>query len=253
MSSNLQKALGRIFGLFPGSSFRLLLLRLIGVKAGAATHVRWGAWVGRDVRLGAGVLLDYGCRLDPGAIVADGCRIGPESFIGAGVELGRDVVIGARALVANAVVGEGSHIEFGVVFTGFQDGTIRIGRHTYIGIYNVLDWSGGLTIGDHVHIAGPSVGVWTHSSVNQALRGGVLRDHYMKTVGAVRIGDNCYIGGNSTIYPGVSIGSFAVVTPNSAVNRDVPSNSMVGGTPARAVRSIRTDGAEVHFDELAQT
>lgn len=252
VSENVAKLLGRVFGLFPSSPLRLLLLGLIGVKSQQGARLRWGAWVGKDVRLGANAFLDYRCRLGAGAVIGDGCRIGQESFVGDGVILGSGVIIGARAVVANAVVGEGSQVEFGVVFTGFQDGTIHIGRHTYIGIYNVLDWSGGLKIGDHVHIAGPSVGVWTHTSVPQALRGGSLTDHQMKTVGPVLIGDNTYIGGNSTIYPGISIGAFVVVAPNSAVNRDVPANTMVGGTPARALRSIRVDGSEVRFEPVAQ-
>ena len=55
--------------------------------------------------------------------------------------------------------------------------------------------------------------------------------------GPVRIGDNVLIGTNTTILAGVVIENGATVSACSLVNEDVPGEVMVGGVPAREIRS----------------
>ncbi|MCT1391420.1 acyltransferase [Peribacillus frigoritolerans] len=52
----------------------------------------------------------------------------------------------------------------------------------------------------------------------------------------VEIGNNVWIGCNSTILKGVSIGDGAVVAANSVVTKDVPPKVLVGGNPAKIIR-----------------
>lgn len=54
--------------------------------------------------------------------------------------------------------------------------------------------------------------------------------------GRVEIGSGVMLGANSTILPGVRIGSGAVVGAGALVNRDVPPGALVAGVPARIVR-----------------
>jgi acetyltransferase-like isoleucine patch superfamily enzyme len=55
------------------------------------------------------------------------------------------------------------------------------------------------------------------------------------------IGSRCQIGAHSFIMPGVTIGDECMVAPASVVMRDVPSNTLVAGNPARPIeRGIRT-------------
>jgi exopolysaccharide acyltransferase PssR len=64
--------------------------------------------------------------------------------------------------------------------------------------------------------------ILTHDYVNQR-----NRDVY--------IGDNCFIGANAIILPGVTIGNSCIVAAASVVARDVPAGSLVAGNPARVV------------------
>lgn len=54
---------------------------------------------------------------------------------------------------------------------------------------------------------------------------------------AVRIGNGVFIGMNSLVLKGVSIGDNAVVGAGSVVTRDVPSGAVVAGNPAKLVRA----------------
>ena len=54
----------------------------------------------------------------------------------------------------------------------------------------------------------------------------------------IRIGDRVWVGANCTILAGVTIGDDVVIAAGSLVNKDVPSNSIVAGVPARWIRSI---------------
>lgn len=167
-------------------------------------------------------------------------RLGNYVRLLGGVKIGNDVKIGSNARLSKIEIGDQSHIETGVIITGCGSGRITVGRQSYIGPNNILDWSDHIIIGDYVHIAGPSTGLWTHSSVKQALDGVPLGDKDTKhrPTAPIYIGHYAYIGGNCTIYPGVTIGHNAVVAPNSAVDKDVAPYTLVGGVPAKYIKKI---------------
>lgn len=163
--------------------------------------------------------------------------------IGKCVVLNNGVLIGSNAKIENIEIGENSHIEGGVIITGYGNGKIIIGKESYIGINNTLDWSNLIEIGNYVHIAGPSTGIWTHSSAGMCLHSIPLNEKAEKyrPTAPVTIDDNVYIGGNCTIYPGITIGHHSIVTPNSVVTKSVKPYTMVGGVPAKILRIIKVD------------
>jgi len=117
---------------------------------------------------------------------------------------------------------------------------LHCGEHVWVGENVVLDASGGLTVGAHTTFAVGAL-VWTHSSAFANL----MLDNSSGNPWIVRkptkIGFGCYIGGPSSIYPGVTIGNKVVVLPMSVVTENVPDNVMVGGSPAKVIRSIDAD------------
>lgn len=52
------------------------------------------------------------------------------------------------------------------------------------------------------------------------------------------VGRNVWIGSNSTILQGVTIGDNSIIAAGSVVTKDVPANAIVAGVPARFIRSI---------------
>lgn len=56
------------------------------------------------------------------------------------------------------------------------------------------------------------------------------------------IGDQCFIGGNSIILPGVKVGNNSIVAAGAVVTKDVPPNSIVAGSPAKVIKTgIKTE------------
>ena len=67
--------------------------------------------------------------------------------------------------------------------------------------------------------------------------------------GETRIGERCFVGANAIIMCGVTIGDEVIVGAGAVVTKDVPSHSIIGGNPARIIRSnIRTK----RFGQLVQ-
>lgn len=94
-----------------------------------------------------------------------------------------------------------------------------------------------VTIGDRVMV-GPNVSIFaaTHEVDVESRRRNI---EFAKPV---RIGDDCWIGGHSVILPGVTIGEGCTVAASSVVTRDVPAWSVVMGSPARVVKTVRPLG-----------
>ncbi|MDG6997812.1 MAG: hypothetical protein JRN15_01715 [Nitrososphaerota archaeon] len=61
--------------------------------------------------------------------------------------------------------------------------------------------------------------------------------------GKIVVGENSYIGVNSVILPGVTIGDHCLIAAGSIVNKNIPSYSIAAGNPARIIGSVN-DGVE---------
>lgn len=114
-------------------------------------------------------------------------------------------------------------------------GDVRVGKDTWIGPFTVLDGSGGLSIGDYCSISA-GVQLYTHDTVRWALSGGTHKPDRRPTT----IGSRCYIGPNTVVAKGVSIGDGSVIGANSLVLDDVPAGSRAFGNPCRVVGSAAT-------------
>jgi len=107
----------------------------------------------------------------------------------------------------------------------------RIGKNVYINhLCSLLDM-GTISIGDNVLI-GPKVNILTEEHpVNPAKRKALM-------VRPVVIKNGAWIGAGATILPGVTIGDNSVVAAGAVVNKDVPDNTVVGGIPAKFIKTL---------------
>lgn len=113
-------------------------------------------------------------------------------------------------------------------------GDVTIGDHTRIGIHCTV--IGPVCIGNHVNLAqGITVTALNHNyqDVTQRI------DEQGVSTSPVVISDDVWIGANAVILPGVTIGRHAVVAAGAVVTKDVPDYCVVGGVPARVVRTIK--------------
>jgi acetyltransferase-like isoleucine patch superfamily enzyme len=142
-------------------------------------------------------------RLRTGILRAGGWQIGRASVV-----FGVPAVYGRGKILRRLTIGEESCINVRCMFE--LNDEVRIGNRVDIG-HEVLI----LTV--------------THRIGSRDRRAGPTKD------GAVTIGDGAWIGARSTILPGVTIGAGAVVAAGSVVNKNVPENSVVAGSPATVV------------------
>src|ERR1700753_3352905 len=109
---------------------------------------------------------------------------------------------------------------------------IRVGRNVFVNQNCTFYDLGGLDIADDVMI-GPNVNIITAGHpVEPAQRRAV-------TIGKpIVVEKNVWIAAGATIIGGVTVGENSVVAAGSVVTKDVPPNTLVGGNPARVIRSI---------------
>ena len=61
---------------------------------------------------------------------------------------------------------------------------------------------------------------------------------YQEKNGCIEIGNNVFIGANAKILYDVKVGDNVIIAAGALINKDVPSNSVVGGVPARVISSL---------------
>lgn len=88
-------------------------------------------------------------------------------------------------------------------------------------------------IGDNVFI-GPNVSIYTACHPLDA----ATRNTLVEWSEPVTIGNNVWIGGSTTILPGVTIGDNVVIGAGSVVAKDIPSDCVAVGNPARVIRRL---------------
>jgi len=90
---------------------------------------------------------------------------------------------------------------------------------------------GGITIEDNVLIA-PKVSLLTEGHPIEP------ENRHALIPKPIHIKKNAWIGAGATILQGVTIGENAVVASGAVVSKDVPDNTVVGGIPAKIIKTI---------------
>jgi acetyltransferase-like isoleucine patch superfamily enzyme len=132
---------------------------------------------------------------------------------------------------------------------------LQLADHVFIGAFNFIEASGGVTVGEGVQIT-HHVSVVTHSS-HRAQR--LLGRAYVGwptprpgwIAGPVAIGPYCFIGPHSLIEAGSTLGRGCIVSAGSVLRGDFPEFSRIAGNPARVVGDSRDGDARWLADQPA--
>lgn len=128
-------------------------------------------------------------------------------------------------------MGEGSRVS--TPLTAVRPHMVNIGKNVVVMPGCLMMSAGGITIEDGAMIA---------ANVQLISNNHDLYERQIITCKPVHIGKNAWVGAGATILPGVTIGDNAVVGAASVVTKDVPSNTIVAGNPAKVIKPI--DGKE---------
>lgn len=111
---------------------------------------------------------------------------------------------------------------------------IHLGKNVFINSGCRFQDQGGIYIGDNVLIGHNVVLATLNHEENPKKRGNLIP-------GKIVIGNDVWVGSNVTVLSGVTIGGGAIIAAGAVVTKDVESNTVVGGVPAKYIRDVKAD------------
>ena len=149
----------------------------------------------------------------------------------------------AREAILREILGE---LQEGVFLQGpitFHYGIhTKIGRGTFINFNFTCQDDTTVTIGEHCNF-GPNVTIVTPlhpmlAAERRAIRVPDGRDLRLCWAKPVSVGNDCWLGANVVICPGVTIGDNCMIGAGSVVTRSIPANAFAAGNPCKVIRTL---------------
>ena len=108
---------------------------------------------------------------------------------------------------------------------------IRVGKNVFINSGCCFQDQGGITVGDNALIG--------HQVVLATLNHDLAPEKRASMQAApIVIGKSAWIGSHATVLAGVTVGDGAVVAAGAVVTKDVPPRTVVGGVPAKIIKTV---------------
>ena len=110
---------------------------------------------------------------------------------------------------------------------------LHLGEGVFVNYNGMFLDAGEITIGAHTLI-GPNCSLYTPQHPIDYLQ----RRKTLESALPIKIGEDCWLGGNVTVCPGVTIGDRTVIGAGSVVTHDIPSDCMAAGNPCKVIKRL---------------
>jgi acetyltransferase-like isoleucine patch superfamily enzyme len=153
----------------------------------------------------------------------------------ANITLGTNVEIDPSTTVNNVTIRDNVKIAKRCSIFGGPDNILEIHENSYVGMNTIINgFAAKVIIGSQVSIA-QNVNIMADSGPNASP---AMQQLFPIEKAAISIGNHCWIGASAIIMPGVQLGTFCIVAANSYVTSSFPPYSIIGGTPAKLIRTF---------------
>lgn len=122
----------------------------------------------------------------------------------------------------------------GIIVRASHGGVVKIGKEVTLRRFITLHAYERIEIGDFSRI-GEMVTIRDHNHFSE--RGDAPGAQKGFQSAPVIIGKNVWVGVKATLMPGVTVGDNAIIGANAVVTKDVPAGAVVGGVPAKVIKS----------------
>jgi len=184
-------------------------------------------------------------RMDGIAAIESGVRLrfADHIWLGHGVYLDEGVYL--HACPRGIEIGPGTIVMHGAIlhvynFRNLPHAGIKIGRDSLIGEYSVIRGQGGVQIGDRVYTSPFTQIIAVNHVFDDPARPFVEQGI---TAEGIVIEDDVWLGAGAIITDGVKVGKGAVVAAGAVVTQDVAPHTVVGGVPAKPIKTIGVTNA----------
>ena len=138
----------------------------------------------------------------------------------------------------------GKNVEIRPRFVCDYGYNIHVGDNFFANFDCILLDTNEITIGDNVLLA-PRVQIYTAGHPFNI----AARTSWLGNGAPVKIGNNCWIGGDAVIVPGVTIGNNVIVGGGSVVTKPFGDNVVIAGNPARIIKHLDAEGNVIPADK----
>ncbi|NRA15623.1 MAG: acyltransferase [Oceanospirillaceae bacterium] len=132
---------------------------------------------------------------------------------------------------ANVVFKSGVRLDSGVRVVATNKANVLFSEGADIGCYSIFNCGDNFSIGRDSLVAGFC---YFQTSDHKFDVGCVIKDQGYRH-GEIKIGDDCWIAGGSFILSGVQVEAGCVIGANSVVNKSMPRNAIIVGSPAKII------------------